>query len=479
MARTAIGVDVGGTNIRAARVSADGTILARARTASSTDPNAVLERIQALIAEVDDPSVKGIGIGVPGQVDFQARTVLSGGYVDLSSVPLRKSIKTRFGRRVVIDNDGNMALVAEARCGAAAARKDAVMLTIGTGIGGAILAGGAIFRGAGAAGQLGHVVVDTSGLPCKCGRRGCVETVSSGTALGRHIAEAGLPATTTATDLLARRDAGDAVADTVLRAWALPLRAAIDSLAATLCPETVVLGGGLGSAAVAALSAYPETSSWFRYALVPAMLGDDAGMIGAALSALPRTKGPNKRLVMVNGVPASGKSRIAKALARDTGWPVLSLDTVKDPFLSEIEDVDRPFNRKLGRASLKAMFSVLREAPAGTTLIMDAWFGFQPREFLQGLIHDAGVDAIAEIWCSAPPDVIGRRYGARAARRLPGHPGPEYVPELVALAACAEPSRFGPVQTVDTTQTFDARAARQFLEQAFEERRAGNPPSPG
>jgi glucokinase len=361
--RTAIGVDIGGTNIRAAHVAADGAILARARAASSANAATVLERVEALIADLDDPSVAGIGIGVPGQVDFNSGRVLSGGYVDLSAVPVRERIERRFGHPVVIDNDGNMALVAEAQCGAAAGHTDAVMLTIGTGIGGAIISGGNIFRGSGQAGQLGHVVIDTSGLPCKCGRRGCVETESSGTALGRHIAEAGLPATTTATDLLARSKAGGDVEEAILRAWALPLRAAINSLAASLHPQIVLLGGGLGAEAVAALSAFPELSTWFHYRLVAASLGDDAGVIGAALAALLGLKRSGKRLVMVNGVPASGKSGVAAALSQATGWPLLSLDSVKNPFLAEIGNVDRPFNRKLGRASMTAMFALLRDAP--------------------------------------------------------------------------------------------------------------------
>ncbi|MCX7303738.1 MAG: ROK family protein [Hyphomicrobiales bacterium] len=461
---TAIGVDIGGTNIRAARVTVDGAILARARAGSSSDAATVLQRVEALIAELDDPSVLGIGIGVPGQVDFEAGRVLTGGYVDLSGLPVRERIEERFGRPVVIDNDGNMALVAEARCGAAAGHSHVLMLTIGTGIGGAILSGGGILRGAGQAGQLGHVVINPSGLSCKCGRQGCVETESSGTALGRHIAEAGLPAATTAADLLVR---SDAVAAKILRAWALPLRAAVNSLAASLNPQVVLLGGGLGAEAVAALSAFPEASSWFRYNLAAALLGDDAGAIGAALAALPAAKQSAKRLVMVNGVPASGKSGVAAALSRETGWPVLSLDTVKNPFLEEIEDVDRLFNRKLGRASLTAMFAVLDDAPPGATVIMDAWFGFQPRDFVQSLIDRTGIGRIAEIWCHAPPTIIADRYGARAAFRLPGHPGPEYVPELIALAARAEPASFGPLYRVDTTAAIDVTRLREFLDATF------------
>lgn len=467
MIGTAIGIDIGGTNIRAARVSADGTILARARVASSPEPPIVLERIESLVEQMLDDSVRGIGVGVPGQVDFTTQRVLSGGYVDLSNVSVRDRIASRFALPVVIDNDCSMALFGETVCGAATGLRDVAMLTIGTGIGGAIFAGGNPFRGSGVAGQLGHIVVDPAGLSCKCGRRGCVETMSSGSALGRHIAEAGLPAATTAAELLARREAGDQVADTVLRAWALPLRAAVNSIAATIAPEAVLIGGGLGREAHAAMSAYPDPSSWFSYKVVPAALGDDAGVIGAALASMATAAGNGKRLVMVNGVPGSGKSSIAATLSHATGWPLLSLDTVKNPFLQELDNVDRPFNRKLGRASLRAMFSILTEAPEGTTIIMDAWFGFQPRETVQAMIDGAGIDGIAEIWCHAPPEVLGQRYLARVATRLPGHPGAEYVPELMKLAAQVGPSAFGPVHSVDTTQPFDLSAARKFIGETF------------
>lgn len=468
MSRTAIGVDIGGTHLRAALVGEEGTILKRARAASSPDPEIVLARIEELIAGLATDAVSGIGIGVPGRVDFANRRVFSGGFVNLSGVALAERIEERFGRPVTVDNDCTMALVAEAAFGAARGIQNAVMLTIGTGIGGAAIEAGRVVRGRATAGQLGHIGIDPDGLPCPCGKRGCVETTSSGTALGRHIAEAGLPLGTTVSELLARRDQGDVVAEKIFRAWAGPLRLAIDNLVTTLDPEIVLLGGGLGEAACAALSAVPEAASWFHGNVLPAMLGDDAGVIGAGLAALRGTAPAGKRLVMVNGVPASGKSSVTKELAGATGWPVLSLDTIKNPFLEEIEGVDRPFNRKLGRASLKAMFSVLAEAPAGTTVIMDAWFGFQPPELLAELIARSEIDAIAEIWCAAPPETIGARYGSRVGTRPPGHPGADYVPELIALAACAEPMRFGPVLTLDTTENrVDAYALREWLGNAL------------
>ncbi|ALN75503.1 ROK family protein [Aureimonas sp. AU20] len=464
--RNAIGIDIGGTHIRAARVSPEGEILERARVASAPDPQVVLGRIETLVAELDDGSVSALGLGVPGRVDFAARRVLSGGYVDLSGLPLADHLEARFGWPVVVDNDCSMALVAETRVGAAKGAENVVMLTIGTGIGGAILERGAILRSRGTAGQLGHLNVDPAGEPCLCGKRGCVETVSSGTALGRHIARAGLPQTTTAAELLQRRGEDDETARAVLHAWAAPLRIAVDDLVAVLDPDLVLLGGGLGEAAFAALAGIEKQASWYDSPVAPARLGDDAGVIGAALAALP-ARAASKRLVLVNGVPASGKSGVARALSDATGWPILSLDTIKNPFLTEIEGVDRPFNRKLGRASLRAMFALAREAPAGTTLILDAWFGFQPAEFLAELLGEAGIDTVAELWCSAPPELIGARYGARVNERPPGHPGLDYVPELVALAARARPLDLGPRLDVDTTERFDLMQTRHWLASAL------------
>lgn len=461
MTKSAIGIDIGGTHLRAARISADGAILARARLASARESDVVMARLCELIQAVDDPDVAAIGIGVPGRVDFSARTVLSGGYVDLSGTRLVDDLEGRFGRRVVIDNDCSMALVGEARCGAARGARNAVMLTIGTGIGGAVLDRGRIVRGQMAAGQLGHVVVVPEGRLCACGRRGCVETESSGTALGRHIAEAGLPAGTTAAQLLADR-AGDAQADSVLRAWSHPLRRAVDSLVATLDPELVVLGGGLGREAVAALAGTQDASAWFGSRLVAAELGDDAGVIGAGLAALAGA-GQGKRLLMVNGVPASGKSTVARMISTHTGWPVLALDTIKNPFLQEIETVDRPFNRVLGRAAYRAIFALIAEAPDETTAIVDAWFGFQPAELLEQLIAEAGIAGVAEIWCSTDPEAIGQRYRDRAATRLPGHPGADYADELVVLAGKAEPMGIGPVLRLDTGAAPDMGAIDAFL----------------
>ncbi|MET3927398.1 ROK family protein [Devosia sp. 2618] len=456
MGTTAIGVDIGGTHVRAARVSDKGSILASARAPSSSDPAAVLATTVALIGQVMDSGVTGIGVGVPGRVDSTSAAVLSGGYVDLSKLPFAQLLREATGLDVVLENDCSMALLGEAAFGAGRGKQNIVMLTIGTGIGGAALEHGHLMRGRSAAGQLGHLVVEPNGRLCACGRHGCVETLSSGTAFGRHVIEAGLPVGTSADSLLAARDAGDEVASAVLLAWAGPLRRAVDSLVATLDPDLVILGGGMGKQAVAALSAIAPEACWYDSPVVAAELGDDAGVIGAAQCAMDRLSGPKgKRAILVNGVPASGKSRVAHALSERTGWPLLTLDTIKNPFLEVIEGVDRPFNRTLGKASYKAIWSLVADAPAGTTVIVDAWFGFQPREVLDDYLAMAGVTETLELWCHAPPNTIVDRYAARLGDRLPGHPGAAYLPELGDLAARATPLDRGPTRRIDTTEPTD------------------------
>lgn len=456
MGQTAIGVDIGGTHVRAARVSNSGQILASVRAPSSADPEQVLATTIDLIGQLMVDGIAGIGVGVPGRVDGSTGTVFSGGYVDLSKLPFAQLLREATGQFVVLENDCSMALLGEAAFGAGQGKQNLVMLTIGTGIGGAALDHGHLLRGRSTAGQFGHVVVAPDGLLCACGRRGCVETLSSGTAFGRHVCEAGLTPGTNADDLLERRDQGDTQAAAVLTAWAGPLRRAIDGLVATLDPDLVLLGGGMGGRAVAALAGIPAENCWYQSPVVAAQLGDDAGVIGAARCAMDRFAARGrKRAVLVNGVPASGKSQVAHALSAQTGWPLLTLDSVKNPFLEVIEGVDREFNRTLGKASYKAIWSLVADAPAGTTVIVDAWFGFQPRDLLESHLTMAGVSETLEIWCSAPAEVVVERYASRLGDRLPGHPGAAYLPELAALVARAEPVGRGPVFAVDTTEATD------------------------
>jgi glucokinase len=417
---------------------------------------------------------KAIGIGIPGRVDGRTGEILSGGFLDLSGIDLKRRLEVTFGKPTAVANDCSMALIGEARRGAAKGLRNAVMLTIGTGIGGAIIESGQIVNGKGSAGQLGHLVVNTDGRPCLCGQRGCIETESSGTSLRRHLDEAGYGPDVRFEHVEMEAKAGDTSAIGVMRAWGGPLRAAINTLSAAFDPDVVILGGGMGQAAMQALSFLPALTCWYDIDVRLAQLGDDAGVIGSGLAAfdlVPRVnREAGKRLVMVNGVPASGKSGIARGICETTGWPLLTLDTVKNPFLELIENVDRPFNRVLGRASYKAIFSVIEEAAPGSTFVIDAWFGFQPIEVLRSHIAMAGITEIAEIWCNAPPEIIGERYGKRSAGRLPGHPGLAYVPELIELARNAQPCRIGPVLDVETTTHADMAKLVAWITGTFDQR---------
>ncbi|MGR6430033.1 ROK family protein [Rhizobium sp. PAMB 3174] len=469
MARTSVGLDVGGTRIRVALVDEAGTILRKKVIDGTRDPERAVEFFVELISEIDDGAFEAIGIGIPGRVNAHTGEVLSGGFLNLAGVDLAGILGKRFARPVAVANDCSMALLAEARVGAGRGLSNIVMLTIGTGIGGAAMLDGKIVSGRRSAGQLGHLIVREGGVRCVCGQSGCVEMYSSGTSFRRLASEIGFPAGYTCEQALS--DAAQSEdARSLIRNWAGPLRAAISSLSASFDPDILLLGGGLGESAVMALRQLPTETSWYDIPVAPALLGDDAGVIGAALAGLDLVQSApsaGKRLVMVNGIPATGKSRVSAALSARTGWPILALDTIKNPFLAEIGDVDRLFNRRLGKASYQAIWDTIAAAPAGSTFIVDAWFGFQPLDLLDAGISHAGITALAEIWCHAPGDVLAERYRARLSSRLPGHPGEAYIPELIALAERATPAGRGPIFDLDTTKVPDDDALAEWVTNAL------------
>lgn len=279
-----IGIDVGGTNIRAARVDGEGRPSSHLKVRTDSRDSAS-ELVLDMCRQLLDDEVVAIGIGIPGRLDREGTTILSSGYVDLAGLRLGEVIGGKVGLPVVLDNDAHMALVAELEVGAATQTDDVVLFTVGTGIGGAVAVDRQVLTGRGNAGQLGHLALDPDGPLCNCGRRGCSEVLASGTALAHLIRDAELPADITAEALLERR-ADDSLAAEILRRWAGAWRSAIDTAVAVLDPDLVVLGGGLGSAAVASLEAYfPTTSPWFDCPVMPARLGDDAGVVGAGLRA--------------------------------------------------------------------------------------------------------------------------------------------------------------------------------------------------
>lgn len=174
-----------------------------------------------------------------------------------------------------------------------------------------------------------------------------------------------------------------------------------------------------------------------------------------------------KAAILVNGVPASGKSTVARAVAQRFGLPLMALDTIKEPLFDFFGVSGREHNRKLGQASYEIIFAAIGEWPAPATVVIDAWFGFQPLEVLERHLGTAGIERTAELWCHAPGPVLAERYAARCASRSPGHPGLDYVPELVALNERAGPIRRGPCLAVDTTKELPLDAIASWLTDAL------------
>jgi glucokinase len=281
--RLTIGVDVGGTNVRAARIGPDGQMSGLLKVRTDSMPS-VPDVVAALVGRLMSDDVVAVGVGIPGRLDRDRSKVLSAGFVHVAGIPLAEVLGARIGRPVVMDNDAHMALVGELAVGAAKDVEHVVMFTVGTGIGGAVADARKVLRGRGNAGQLGHLTVDPNGPECNCGRRGCSEVFVSGTALSGYIAAAGLPAGTSVETLLDTHGHSRAAAAVVTR-WVTSWRHAIDTVVAVLDPDLVVLGGGLGAAAVAAIQGAAPASSWFECPVVAAALGDDAGVVGAGLRA--------------------------------------------------------------------------------------------------------------------------------------------------------------------------------------------------
>ena len=287
-----IGVDVGGTKILAGVVDRDGNVEAQHELETpKTSQEDVVEALDTAVLSVLHGEVGAIGYGVPSNLHRQTRVALQATNMPLHDFDLRAHGRETFKVPVGVENDGNAAAYAEWRFGAGRGTSNLVMLTLGTGVGGGLVLDGDLYRGWA---ELGHVVVQAGGPPCQgnCHGRGPLETLASGTAADRAARELYGPDADGHLLVQRARD-GDAEARERLDGIAELLGAAIGSFANEFNPEVVVIGGGFGRAA-GELIFEPTLRAARREALtpadrelqiVPAELGVEAGLIGAALVA--------------------------------------------------------------------------------------------------------------------------------------------------------------------------------------------------
>ena len=293
-----IGVDLGGTKVLAGAVDRDGNVAACARrTVRGLGRDAVLETIAEAVHEArGDRDAAGMAIGIPGFLDRADATVRRCVHLPLEGLHVGDALSELVGMPVVVDNDANCAALAEARLGAGRGHRIVVVVTVGTGIGGALVVDGALFGGAtGAAGEFGHMTVEINGPLCTCGSRGCLETIASGPALVAAATHHGWsgeePLSGSQVTQLAL--AGDHMAVAAATDVGRALGAGIGALVNALDPDVVVVGGGvlgLGELLLepARGEARARALAGDRVHVVSAELGEQAGMIGAGLLAWDR-----------------------------------------------------------------------------------------------------------------------------------------------------------------------------------------------
>jgi glucokinase len=311
--RRVIGVDLGGTKLLAGEVDGRLGVHHRVqRVLAGSDQPSLIAAVQAVVQEVRDKAggeVAAVGFGIPSLIDRRTGESVVAINTPLDHFPFAAVMAERIGLPVFVDNDANVAALAEHRAGAAVGASEVVALTVGTGVGGGLILGGRLYRGAvGSAGELGHMVIDEHGPPCQgnCPNHGCLEAMASGTALAR---EARRIAAERPESALARAHAagselagplvtelahdGDPAALEVLRLIGSRLGVAVASYVNIFNPQVVVIGGGVIAAGELLLG--PVRDEVASRALPPsrdvvtiaaAHFGTEAGMIGAAALAI-------------------------------------------------------------------------------------------------------------------------------------------------------------------------------------------------
>jgi glucokinase len=308
-----VGVDLGGTTIKMAFLTSYGEIVTKWEIPTNTEDGGI--HITMDIAKAIDYKLKelnqekqhllAIGMGAPGFIEMETGFIYQAVNIGWKDFPLKDRLEVETGLPVTVDNDANIAALGEMWRGAGDGAKNLLCVTLGTGVGGGIIANGQILHGAsGMAGEIGHITsITTGGSPCNCGKTGCLETIASATGIARLATEAVASANEnsmlkqlfdqigalTAKDVFDAVNKGDELAAEVLDETAFHLGLAIANLSNAFNPEKIIIGGGVSKAGDALLE--PLKKHFERFALGRvaesaefkiATLGNDAGVIGGA-----------------------------------------------------------------------------------------------------------------------------------------------------------------------------------------------------
>jgi glucokinase len=317
MKKITVGVDLGGTAIKAGLVDPQGKILRDTTVPAEADqgPTHVIEQIAKSVHQLIDSSsytkreYAGIGVGSPGSVDLDGGTVkYPPNFPGWTVVRLGDALHREFGFHVEVDNDANAAAVGEAKLGAGIGHKDFIMVTLGTGVGGGLILGGKIFRGTfGGAGELGHITIDHNGPLCNCGNRGCVEAYVGAKYLTRRAIQkvkrnrkskilslVGNNARDIDPKIISlAAQAGDATARDILAETGKYLGIGLATVVNLLDVRLIIIGGGIARAGKPLFDPIKEsvrqhvlTPMRDGLEVLPAKLGNSAGILGAAALVL-------------------------------------------------------------------------------------------------------------------------------------------------------------------------------------------------
>lgn len=289
-----VGIDIGGSAIKAAPVGPDGLTGEVIEQPTPASADGVIETCTTLATRLGRPGIRGVGIGAAGLIEPTSGTIAWGPHLP-ESIPIAAALGASTGLPVFVDHDANVAALAESRLGAARGYGDALVVMLGTGIGGGIVIGGDVYRGRSFAGEIGHVVLDPNGPDCACGGRGCWETFISGTVLDRAAERIlGRPNDVPflGRDLVLAAEAGNQEAIWAIAEMATWLGRGVAELVKVLDPEVVVVGGAPSAVGELLLAPARLELDRLRHGprssppLVASRFGRESAVIGAGLFAL-------------------------------------------------------------------------------------------------------------------------------------------------------------------------------------------------